>query len=449
MNMIADTCTIAFADYPAGDTIVLTKRLRQLSQVLNQAPPGALISLDRTQCRSIQLLDLYTILEFLDKDALQNGLIPFLQKQDPCRLADFAAISNYLGIPLLHKALVRVIMLSLDTALGDPESKQDFLEKYNQTIPLEMQRKIVANSVFLSSPGSKAAAVSRSIRSLVSASAVSGRQDMLVPEGTIVTVSWSRDSKFLAACSDSHTVAVWNTYTGEMVKKWNHHKGLPSSVLVDDTAFIRWGEDNSQLSLYSWDQTVRIFTFPSAIKISEQRASSIPFNFRGLRVSKVMANAHIKNETSAQSDEFSQPNNFMVSAYKSHDGTKIASYSENGILCIWHQASGTLLARIKAHEKPIADSAFNHGLICGVCWSPDDKKLASYGAGGEIYIWDIQVLIQQYKKNIALNFDQFFLAEKIANAEGTSVQVNETSQEWDLFASLPSELQEALSSVHT
>lgn len=62
----------------------------------------------------------------------------------------------------------------------------------------------------------------------------------------------------------------------------------------------------------------------------------------------------------------------------SPDGTRLASGSDDGAVCVWDPASGLVVAVLTGHD----------GGVSSVAWSPDSIRLASGGDDGVIRIWD-------------------------------------------------------------
>src|SRR5260370_40900985 len=61
--------------------------------------------------------------------------------------------------------------------------------------------------------------------------------------------------------------------------------------------------------------------------------------------------------------------------------TRLASCSDDGSICLWEVASGTLQKRLQGHS----------GGVVSVAWNPDGTRLASGGSGqgsGELFVWD-------------------------------------------------------------
>jgi WD40 repeat protein len=55
----------------------------------------------------------------------------------------------------------------------------------------------------------------------------------------------------------------------------------------------------------------------------------------------------------------------------SPDGTRVTSGGDDGSVCLWEAADGTLLQQLSEH----------HGMAASVVWSSDGVRLASAGSG--------------------------------------------------------------------
>ncbi len=71
-----------------------------------------------------------------------------------------------------------------------------------------------------------------------------------------------------------------------------------------------------------------------------------------------------------------------------HDGTKLASASDDGSVKLWDSTTGDEIGSHKRHNLPTSPNDHNH--VYSVAFSPDGKFLASGAADRTIQLWDLE-----------------------------------------------------------
>ncbi len=126
--------------------------------------------------------------------------------------------------------------------------------------------------------------------------------DFMMHDGSVLALSFSRDSEYIASGSNKGEIKVWKIRTGQCVKRFEGaHTGAVTSV--------EFGKDGTQLVSGSMDQTVRIHGLKSGKTLKE---------FRGHK-------------------------SFVNAAVYSEDQTKIISASSDGSIKVWDSKSSDCL----------------------------------------------------------------------------------------------------------
>ena len=228
----------------------------------------------------------------------------------------------------------------------------------------------------------------------------------------ISCVTWSPDSRYLAASCNDHTITIWDTKTGSLLS-WFKHRKENQECLLDNTAGLIWIEKGFCLAVYSWDRLLTIYNIRTGKPIYEIKDSPYPLSFvptgsqKNIKL-RIVENKDFSCDLLIEDIIFStkilflRHKNPILNAYWNNTGTQIVLSTESGTLYLYQYPLKELIFKKKKHRFPID----------GICWSPNDKKLVSFGDNGELYIWEITPI----KKKIIPkedSLDLFF--EKIEN----------------------------------
>ncbi|MEH2334443.1 NB-ARC domain-containing protein [Nostoc sp.] len=193
------------------------------------------------------------------------------------------------------------------------------------------------------------------------------------------SVVFSPDSNTLASSSDDQTVRLWDVDTGKCLKTLQGHTNWIWSV--------SFSPDGKILASGSADQTVKLWDINSgkclkSFQEHTSRVNSVVFSPDG----KVLASSS-DDQTVKLWDVNSGKNlktlqghtNWIWSVAFSPDGKLLASGSEDATVKLWDVNSGKCLQSLKGHTN----------WIWSVAFSPDGKLLASGGKDQTVRLWDI------------------------------------------------------------
>lgn len=155
-------------------------------------------------------------------------------------------------------------------------------------------------------------------------------------EGPIFALKWNRSGdKLLTGSADKSTI-VWDTTTGQIIQRFDHH--------TDSTLDVDWRDDRSFASCSS-DKTVQY------VEIGRSRPTRV---FHG----------HTNEVNALQWDS---------------GGSLLASCSDDRTVRIWSPNSDKSVTTLSAHTKEIYT----------IRWAPSATLLASASLDSSVIVWDI------------------------------------------------------------
>jgi WD40 repeat protein len=97
-------------------------------------------------------------------------------------------------------------------------------------------------------------------------------QDVIAPlgglinySGQVLPLSFSPDGKILAAGSEGSTIKLWDMATGQTIATLEgHNKEVEHPRKSDASICVAFSPDSKLLALGSWDNTIKLWEFPSA-----------------------------------------------------------------------------------------------------------------------------------------------------------------------------------------
>jgi WD40 repeat protein len=169
--------------------------------------------------------------------------------------------------------------------------------------------------------------------------ALTGQEILLLLDhsGGVRSVVWSPDGKTIASGGDDQTVKLWDVHSGECLLTLAGHNSLVKSVT--------WSPDGKTIASGGDDQTVKLWDVHSGECL-------------------LTLEGH---------------NSLVKSVTWSPDGKTIASGGDDQTVKLWDVHSGECLLTLEGHNS----------LVGSVTWSPDGKTIASGSGDQTVKLWDV------------------------------------------------------------
>ena len=202
----------------------------------------------------------------------------------------------------------------------------------------------------------------------------------------LLSVAWSPDGRYLASAGQA--ITIWDAHTGDQVRQWTGHTA--------EVRCVAWSPDGARLASGSRDDTVRVWDWKTGEETArfagqqgrifcvawspngeflagggrtarDSALGAVAFGFVRLWSTKTAKVVHTLrgHEQRVWSISFS------------HDGTRIASASEDGKAKVWDIQTGQEMLTLNDHQG-----------LRAVAWSPDGMRLATAGLSKSIKVWD-------------------------------------------------------------
>ncbi|MFH2047519.1 MAG: WD40 repeat domain-containing protein [Pseudomonadota bacterium] len=207
----------------------------------------------------------------------------------------------------------------------------------------------------------------------------------------IYAISYSPDGKYLAAGNFNNTIDIWESHTGNRVKKLRGHR---SKVLV-----IAFSPDSKHLISAAEDTKVIIWNIQSGRSIktmTHNQQYTMCFSPKGEYF--VCGNQVFDVNTWKLLRTL---NNIQGIRAFSNDGKYVAAFGiQEKEIGLWNFETEELIKKLKGHTRGLTE----------LCFSPNGKYLASSSRDETIKIWDLEsgeivTSLEQFGSSIALSLD--------------------------------------------
>ncbi|KAF9230838.1 hypothetical protein BU15DRAFT_83124 [Melanogaster broomeanus] len=238
-------------------------------------------------------------------------------------------------------------------------------------------------SLSISSDGKRL--VSGAFRSITVWDCITWQVTLHVPErhsGWAYSVAFSPDASLVAIAGDCGEVFIWNSHTGEHVRKMSGHD--PSMKIWT----VTFSPDGQRIASGSQDHTIRIWDVHNAEAIAgpleghRGAVKCVAFSPDGKTIASVSADATLRVwdiELGSLSLAPIQHNSIIRTVSYSPDGKTICTACEDSTISLWHATTGELiLGPLRGHRKHVSSIAF----------SPDGKRILTGSGDQTLKLWD-------------------------------------------------------------
>jgi WD40 repeat protein len=203
--------------------------------------------------------------------------------------------------------------------------------------------------------------------------------------GTITSLAWSPDGRYIASASGDRTVQVWDAETGAPVFSYTGHQ---APVLV-----VAWSPKGNLLASGSVDGTVQVWGVASRKKASVCQLGFAPVSAVAWSPDGEFLAVGVENEV--QIRHASAPC-VVVAQHAQRAAVKAVAWSpawpSAGDLHTATLASGDEGAKVEIWSPGVPESQRvyerHHSSVGVVAWSPDGAYLAS-GGGQTVQVWRV------------------------------------------------------------
>jgi WD40 repeat protein len=170
-------------------------------------------------------------------------------------------------------------------------------------------------------------------------------------QAKIYALAWSPDGRYVASAGDGAHVHIWQTQTGQLLRRYEGHHGLWPAVYT-----LAW------------------------VPASQEIASACSHTLGGDKTIHVWHTLTGQLLNSYDAQYHKKPEFFLYALAWSADGQRLAAACGDRILRIWQRGSEKSVAHYRSGTKPATHLA----------WSPDSRTLASAHPDHTVQLWNTQ-----------------------------------------------------------
>ena len=202
-------------------------------------------------------------------------------------------------------------------------------------------------------------------------------------DGSIPSVSFSPDGKFLASGGDDGKVILWDLHGNKLREFHNEHQERAHRGIVRSISFSPNGQ---QLATIGDDESVRLWNLEDKqiveLKGHQGRVWSVSFTPNGKLLATAGNDDFIRLWNLQSHQEMAKFRTHQIQVLRisfSPDGQQLATAGQDGTVRLWN-LQGQKLAELKGHK----------GRVWGISFSPNGKFLATAGQDGTARLWNLQ-----------------------------------------------------------
>ena len=212
--------------------------------------------------------------------------------------------------------------------------------------------------------------------------------------GSISSVAFSPDGRFVAVDSDKNGIWLWNPVTGQPIRTLRASRlnfGAAMAFSPDGKVLAASGDDGTDGQVQLWNMATATAEPIRTMLVSSPRlgsailvntVTSVAFSPDGVLLATGTENGQIRvwNTASGQLLRIlpgSRAESVNSVAF-SPDGQTLASGTENGRIQLWNTATGRLIRALRGT---------GHAMVNSVAFSPDSEILAA-GCDDGLHLWN-------------------------------------------------------------
>ncbi len=237
------------------------------------------------------------------------------------------------------------------------------------------------------------------------------------------SVTFSPDGSTLASGNDNNTIKLWDAKTGECLKLLQGH--------TDRVWSVAFSSDGKMLASGSDDQTLRLWNMHTGERVKTlsghtDRVVSVAFNSSGTVLASASEDRTIKLWNPGTGDclkTLSGHTNSVRSVTFAPNETLLASASEDRTIKLWNPGTGDCLKTLSGHTSSIRSLSF----------SPDGETLVSGSDDQTLRLWDVHTseMLKTLQGHTNLVWSVAFSPNGLLLASGSEDQ---TLRLWDAHA---------------